>query len=683
MSVVWTIEERCKSCYSCIRECPAKAIMVIKGQAKVVEELCLGCGHCVRVCTQGAKAVRSGVEAVERFLKGSHPVVAMIAPSFPAGLPGMEGEQLSGALHKAGFSHVVEVAFGADLINREYYRLVNSKQTQDGREIALPLITSSCPAIYELVERTAPELVPNLAPIVSPMIAMGRVVRRCYGEEVRTVFIGPCTAKKVEMVDPEVSDAVDEVLTFAELKELWKHLDIDPAQAEPAGFDPPHAYLGRLYPVSGGLLRSAGLPFDLMNNEVVVTEGKQRVLNLLDSLKNNEVKASLVDILFCEGCISGPFTDTSLNFFTRKQKIVSYTDSLRMHTNYAEWKKAILQYQDVVIRRSFHPMVKEKPEPTEDEIRLILKEIKKAISSDELNCGACGYETCREYAKAVFQGFAEEEMCLPYVIEELQHTQKELQESLRDLAEAQEQLIQHEKLASIGQLAAGVAHEVNNPLGSIMLYAHLLLQQLKEDDQKSKDLHFIMDEAKRCQKIVAGLLNFARQGKLNLRKVALQEILDKLVSVAFNQPLFRMTQVVTRFEPDLPPIEVDYDQIYQVFLNLAVNAAEAMPEGGVLTIQAALTPDRQSMRVSFCDTGIGIPAENMNKLFTPFFTTKQIGKGTGLGLAIAYGIIKMHRGSITVRSEPHQGSTFTVELPVQNTIHKNAFDFKAAQESMK
>ena len=191
MSVVWTIEERCKSCYSCIRECPAKAIMVIKGQAKVVEELCLGCGHCVRVCTQGAKAVRSGVEAVERFLKGSHPVVAMIAPSFPAGLPGVEGEQLSGALRKAGFSHVVEVAFGADLINREYYRLVNSKQTQDGREIALPLITSSCPAIYELVERTAPELVPNLAPIVSPMIAMGRVDRRCYGEEVRTVFIGP------------------------------------------------------------------------------------------------------------------------------------------------------------------------------------------------------------------------------------------------------------------------------------------------------------------------------------------------------------------------------------------------------------------------------------------------------------------------------------------------------------
>ncbi|HNW59449.1 MAG TPA: [Fe-Fe] hydrogenase large subunit C-terminal domain-containing protein [bacterium] len=681
MSVVSTIEERCKRCYSCIRECPAKAIMVVKGQAKVVEDRCLGCGHCVRVCSQGAKAVKSGVEAVLAFLNDGQPVAAMIAPSFPAGLPGLEAERLAGALRASGFEQVVEVAFGADLINREYYRLVNNKQTADGREIALPLITSSCPAIYELIERYVPELVPNLAPVVSPMVAMGRVVKRSYGAGVRTVFIGPCTAKKVEMLDPEVADAIDEVLTFAELKELWRRLGIDPRQSEPIPFDPPYAYLGRLYPVSGGLLRSAGLPFDLMNNEVVVTEGKNRVLNLLESLKNQEVKAGLVDILFCEGCISGPFTDTSVNFFTRKQQVVSYTDSLRMRTNYAEWKKAILQYQDVTVRRTFKPGNLQEAEPSEDEIRLILKEIKKATSSDELNCGACGYPSCRDYARAVYQGLAEEEMCLPFVIEELQHTQKELQESLRDLAEAQEQLIQHEKLASIGQLAAGVAHEVNNPLGSIMLYAHLLMQQLKDDEAKSKDLHFIMDEAKRCQKIVAGLLNFARQGKLNLRKIDFQEILDKLQGVAFNQPLFQMTQVITHLEEGLPQVEIDFDQIYQVCLNLAVNAAEAMPEGGTLTITAAATPDRQNVRIVFTDTGVGIPPENLGRLFTPFFTTKQIGKGTGLGLAIAYGIAKMHRGSITVKSEVGVGSAFTLELPVHSIIHTASFDFQSVQES--
>ena len=681
MSVVWTIQERCKRCYSCIRECPAKAIMVVKGQAKVIEDRCLGCGHCVRVCSQGAKAVKSGVESTLGFLAGPNPAVAMLAPSFPAGFAHLSSEQLVGALRQSGFAKVVEVAFGADLINREYYRLVNSKKSVSGEEIVLPLITSSCPAIYELIERNVPELVPHLAEVVSPMVAMGRVVKRCYGEDVKTIFIGPCTAKKVEMMDPEVADSVDEVLTFAELRTIWQQLGIDPEQAEPGEFDPPHAYLGRLYPVSGGLLRSAGLPFDIMNNEIVVTEGKQRVLNLLDSLKNGEVKASLVDILFCEGCINGPFTDNSVNYFTRKQKIVAYTDSLRMRTNYAEWKKAILQYKDVVIRRSFKASVIEKPEPTEDEIRLILREIKKAISSDELNCGACGYESCREYAKAVFQGFAEGEMCLPYVIEELQNTQKELQESLHELAEAQEQLIQHEKLASIGQLAAGVAHEVNNPLGSIMLYAHLLLQQLKEDDEKSKDLHFIMEEAKRCQKIVAGLLNFARQGKLNLRKMALKDLIEKMVSMVSYQTLFQSTQIVTIYEEDLPLIEVDGDQIYQVFLNLAVNAAEAMPLGGTLTIHASATANKQNVRIAFADTGTGIPQENLTKLFTPFFTTKQIGKGTGLGLAIAYGIIKMHRGSITVKSEVGVGSSFSLELPVQSAAHMASFDFKSVQES--
>lgn len=682
MKVIWTIEERCKRCYSCIRECPAKAIMVVKGQAKVVEERCLACGHCVRVCSQNAKAVKSGIEQTLQFLHSGEKVIAMVAPSFPAGLPGLSAAELVDLLRRCGFDQVVEVAFGADLVNREYYRLVSTKKRADDGEITLPLITSSCPAIYELVERYVPELVPHLAPVVSPMIAMGRVMKRLHGEAARTVFIGPCTAKKVEMADPEVADAVDEVLTFAEVQELWQRLEIRPDGAAQAQFDPPYAYLGRLYPVSGGLLRSAGLPFDIMNNEVVVTEGKQRVLHLLDSLRNGEVQANLVDILFCEGCISGPFVDTSVNFFTRKQQVVAYTDSLRMRTNYAQWKKDILHFQDVVVRRGFHEGQISSSEPSEDEIRLILREIKKAISSDELNCGACGYESCREYAKAVYQGFAEEEMCLPYVIEELQHTQKELQGSLRDLAEAQEQLIQHEKLASIGQLAAGVAHEVNNPLGSIMLYAHLLLQQLKDNESMSKDLSFIMEEAKRCQKIVAGLLNFARQGKVNLRPVDLPELVEKLAIVVSQQPLFGRVKIVTEYEENLPGIDVDPEQIYQVFLNLAVNAAEAMPEGGTLTIRCETTPDHRNVRILFVDTGSGIPPEHMNKLFTPFFTTKQIGKGTGLGLAIAYGIIKMHRGSISVKSEEKRGSTFMIELPVLSAAHLASMDVTSVQESM-
>jgi signal transduction histidine kinase/iron only hydrogenase large subunit-like protein len=661
MGAVWTIQERCKRCYSCIRECPAKAIKVERGQAKVIDERCLACGHCVRVCSQQAKAVISGVEQTVKFLQDGGEVVAMVAPSFVASFTDMAPEVFLGALRRVGFTQVVETAYGADLINREYYRLINSHEKGDSAD-HLPMITSSCPVICELVEKYVPELLPHLAPVVSPMIAMGRAMRKLLGAESKIVFIGPCAAKKVEARNPEVADAVDEVLTFKELHEIWRLFKVDPTTAEASSWDPPQAYLGRLYPVSGGLLRSAGLPYDIMNNEVIVTEGKGRVLRLLDSIQKGEITAKLVDILFCEGCINGPFIDSSLNYFMRKQRIVTYTDSLRTRISYVDWKKSILYNQDVRVDRGFHATPVPSLQPTAADIQKILASINKYSAEDELNCGSCGYETCREYAIAVFQGIAESEMCLPFMIDEQQRTQKELQQSLSELADAQEQLIQREKLASIGQLAAGVAHEVNNPLGSIMLYAHLLLQQLTNDEGKSRDLKFIMEEAKRCQKIVAGLLNFARQGNLYLRPHRIQDIVQKLANVVLHQPLFERVAINTEL-PDLPEIELDDDQIYQVFLNLAVNAAEAMPQGGTLTISGKHLVERHVITVEFRDSGCGIPPENISKLFVPFFTTKQIGKGTGLGLAIAYGIIKMHKGNIYVKSQPGQGTVFTVELP--------------------
>ncbi len=664
MGAVWTIQERCKRCYSCIRECPAKAIKVERGQAKVIDERCLACGHCVRVCSQQAKAVISGVEQTLEFLQNGGPVAAMVAPSFVASFIDMPPEVFIGALRRSGFTHVVETAYGADLINREYYRLINSHEKDRSSE-HLPLITSSCPVICELVEKYVPELLPHLAPVVSPMIAMGRAMRKLMGPDIKIVFIGPCAAKKVEARNPEVADAVDEVLTFKELHEIWRQFKIDPTRAEASFWDPPQAYLGRLYPVSGGLLRSAGLPYDIMNNEVIVTEGKGRVLRLLDSIQKGEIKAKLVDILFCEGCINGPFIDSSLNYFMRKQRIVTYTDSLRTHISYVDWKKSILQNQDVKVVRAFHAAPVPSLQPTAADIQKILASINKYSAEDELNCGSCGYETCREYATAVFQGIAESEMCLPFMIDEQQRTQKELQESLKELADAQEQLIQREKLASIGQLAAGVAHEVNNPLGSIMLYAHLLLQQLTADEPKARDLKFIMEEAKRCQKIVAGLLNFARQGNLYLRPHRIQDIVQKLVNVVSHQPLFEKVRIKIEL-PDLPEIELDDDQIYQVFLNLGVNAAEAMPQGGEMIISGRHLVERKIIAVDFRDTGCGIPPENISRLFVPFFTTKQIGKGTGLGLAIAYGIIKMHKGNIYVKSQVGQGTVFTVELPEKN-----------------
>jgi two-component system, NtrC family, sensor kinase len=661
MPVVWTIEERCKRCYTCIRECPAKAIKVEKGQAKVIADRCVGCGHCVRVCTQQAKAVLSGTGHVRHMLDSDETVVAMLAPSFPAACPDVEPDRIIGALRALGFRRVVEVAFGADLVNREYVR-VSRATTAEARGAELPVMTTACPAINNYVVKYASDLVDNLAPIVSPMIAMGRIVRRMYGAQVRTVFIGPCAAKKLEMTDPEVADAVDEVLTFSEMEAMLAEASVDMRTAAPSDFDPPHPNLGRLYPISGGLIRSSGLPFDLMDNDIILTEGKARALKLIECLQNREVSAKMADVLFCEGCINGPFMNHSSNHFMRKQRVVEYTESRRSSLDYEEWKHALEECGDVPLSRRFTALRVPSMKPSREDLAAILERINKFTPADELNCGSCGYDSCRDYATAVYQGLAEEEMCSPFLIDKLQLTQTELKDSLTELADTQEQLIQHEKLASIGQLAAGVAHEVNNPLGSIMLFSHLILQQLDDTDPKTKDVRFIIDEAGRCQKIVSGLLDFAREGRLTLQRHTVQSILDKLVAIVEKHSRFASVVIERDVDAALPALEIDGDQIYQVCLNIAMNAAEAMPDGGTLRITAARTTGMVVLR--FTDTGCGIAPEHMGKVFTPFFTTKQIGHGTGLGLAIAYGIIKMHRGNIRVESTPGTGTTFIIELPI-------------------
>jgi two-component system NtrC family sensor kinase len=234
------------------------------------------------------------------------------------------------------------------------------------------------------------------------------------------------------------------------------------------------------------------------------------------------------------------------------------------------------------------------------------------------------------------------------------------------LKETQEQLIQKEKLASVGQLAAGVAHEINNPLGSVLLYADILRKETPEDNQQQReDLEMIIKEATRCKIIVNDLLDFSRQNEVLAQDTNINELLQELAEEAERKELYQQISIVCAFAPDLPTIQADPLQLRQVFLNLMSNAAEAMPEGGQLSLRTQRGPMAGFITVEVQDTGTGIPKENMSKLFTPFFTTKPIGKGTGLGLAIIYGIVKMHRGQISVQSQEGKGTTFSIVLGEQ------------------
>lgn len=650
--IVETIPDRCRRCYSCVRECPAIAIKVENLQAVVINERCIGCGYCVTVCSQNAKTYISDLDKVHNLIHSKDKVVAIVAPSFPASFDSNPNKFLS-ALRKLGFDLVCETAFGADLISALYKKKIDANQNK-------VIISSPCPAVFTFIEKYRDRLVPNLARLVSPMIAMGRYLKTNLGKDTKVVFIGPCIAKKAEYQEEEVSGAVDAVLTFEEIKSAFEKEDIDIDSLEESYFDPPHANLGKAYPLAGGLLKTANIPGDVLEKEVIVVEGKDKFLEIIDELNNNQINAKFIDILFCQGCIRGPAIDSDLNYYSRREKVINYIESNINKTDKAVWKSNIYNSRNIDFTREFVYKNQLRPIPSEERITEILQATGKYTKQDELNCGACGYNTCRNYALAIAQGLAEDEMCLPYLI-------YKLEDAYKDLKETQDQLQSAEKLASIGQLAAGVAHEINNPLGTILLYSSLLKKQLKDitdGNQVAEDLDLIAEETKRCKNIVSNLLNFARQGKLNITDVDIYDLINAVVKSIKVKPEFKGISITIENDADDCVIQGDADQIKQVFLNIISNACESLEDSETKKISIQLKRDNDFFISEISDTGCGIPEENLNKLYTPFFTTKKMGKGTGLGLAIVYGIIKMHKGDIQATSKLNMGTKFTIKLPI-------------------
>ncbi len=660
-SLVKTIKERCRVCYTCVRECPAKAIRVAGGQAEVITERCIGCGNCTRVCSQQAKAVLNSMETVKTLLASGAPVVACLAPSFPAEFAEYSHRGLAGAIRSLGFARVVETSFGADLVAAEYRKLVAA----DGGR---PYISTACPAIVSYVEKYFPQLIPFLAPVLSPMGAAALVVKKLYGAGTRVVFIGPCLAKKNEAKRIKEIVSIDAVLTFSELRILFEEAAAAAGPRAPANesdFDPPHPRHGTIFPMGGGLLQAAAIERDLITNRVISTEGNRNFAEVIKDFEASSRGAQLLDILCCEGCIMGPGMTSAETRYARHERVSAYARLVFKERDPAEWEEAMRGLASLSLACGFRTDDRRLDAPSPDVIKAILERMGKTRLEDELNCGACGYETCVEHAAAIHKGFAETEMCLPYAVDKFKENAKELSVSYRQLEEAQAALIQSEKLASMGQLAAGIAHEINNPLGVILLYAHLLFDRAAAGSEHRDDLKMIVEQADRCKTIVGGLLNFARKNKAVLRRADLAELVRRCVQAVKNS-----AAIDVEFENhgEEAHADVDPEQMMQVLINLFTNAIEAMPRGGALRIRTSRADGVVSVRVS--DSGVGIPPENRTKIFEPFFTTKQMGKGTGLGLAVTYGIVKMHRGNIEVESNADPalgptGTTFIVTLPVR------------------
>ncbi len=401
MSVIQLNEGSCVNCYKCIRECPIKAIEFKDGRANIIEDECVLCGTCVLTCPQGAKVVKNEVPSVKQLIADGRKVYITLAPSW-VGWFDCSFAQLSAAFKKIGFAGVEETAIGAAEVSREYASLMQNGYMNN-------IIATACSSVVMLVERHFPELVKMLAPISSPMMAHARIMREMYGD-IKVVFVGPCLSKKFEASDPLAGGLVNYALTFPTIEEWMHEKGVDPTTIEPdpdaKGVSEP---VSRLYPTASGILKTIG-DESYHNYKPIAVDGLDRCLELFSALRDGEVQNLFVEANICSGsCIGGPIMRMH-----KKRTIVS-AQKISDAPMPQDHIPAQTSLQHMPHPRVFSNRAVKNDMPTEEQIREILAQIGKTCKEQELNCGSCGYPSCRAKAIAVFQGKADINMCLPFL----------------------------------------------------------------------------------------------------------------------------------------------------------------------------------------------------------------------------------------------------------------------------
>ena len=387
-------KSNCKNCYKCIRHCPVKSIRFSGNQAHIIGNECILCGHCFVVCPQNAKQIVDETEKVRVLMQNGDPVVVSLAPSFIANYPGIGIGSVRAALKKLGFYDVEETALGATMVKREYDRILN----EEDRDI---VISSCCHSVNLLIQKYFPKCLPYLADVVSPMQAHCKdIKRRIPGA--KTVFIGPCVAKKDEAEYYE--GIVDAVLTFEELSEWMKREKVCFEQ----DLDQTDRSLARFFPTTGGILKT--MAQDAKEYTYLAVDGVDNCIAALKDIERGTIHKCFIEMSSCVGsCVGGPVMEKN-----HHNPVSDYAAVAR----YAGAQDFDVEQPGTMdMKKLFEVIQQQSVKPMDYEINEILRQMGKFKPSQELNCGSCGYDTCREKAEAIFQGKAEISMCLPYLKE--------------------------------------------------------------------------------------------------------------------------------------------------------------------------------------------------------------------------------------------------------------------------
>jgi len=402
LSPIFTEHRQCQDCYKCVRHCPVKAIKIEAGCARVMPELCIYCGNCVTVCPNQAKKVRDDLQKVQQLLRDKSRVVVSLAPSFVAEFPGIRPGQIIAALKRLGFWGASETALGAQQVSAHVAELVR-------RNPGAAWISSACPTVVAYLQKYSPRQAMMLTPLLSPLLAHAKFLRATFGPEIGVVFLGPCIAKKIEADNHP--DVLDVALTFAELRRWLDQARIDlPAIAQSADdrFIPEPATDGAIYPVDGGMIAGIRSNCCVNDGEFMSFSGLSGIQKAIAGLEDRPAdRGMVIELLACEGgCINGPAMSTQAGTIRKRCQVLQSSQYPSAN---------IPRRPEYAIAQAFAAPPPPADQTSDAMVRSALRDVGKFCPEDELNCGGCGYDSCRDFGRALLAGKAERAMCVTYM----------------------------------------------------------------------------------------------------------------------------------------------------------------------------------------------------------------------------------------------------------------------------
>jgi len=560
--------------------------------------------------------------------------IALVSPLLPAAMVEYEPEKIAGALYQLGFDQVLLADSGLQLLAQNYVLELKNSPNH-------PLIASHCPPMVEYIEKFCADLVPHLARLVSPELACARyLAERMPRSKIFVITACPGKARELER---NLAEAFS--LSFSELARLLSEKALDPGKIPRREFQNLDLDSGSMPFVAGDLAKAVGEAFGQPHFKPVFGSGFIEARRILESFRLGELKSELLELSFCTGgCAGSPWIENRLSVWQRAELARNFLKSKKAAQRN---KLKLIPTLEIRLGAEFRPQRMQLSEPGSEKLRQTLSRLGIPADSRSSNCQVCGYGSCEEFAKALLREEVEPNYCFPALA--------------RKLTRLDEKYLRSERLASIGQIAAGLAHEVNNPLGLASGYAQTLLNDPKLGASHKEVLGLIRDEISNAAGIIQNFLNLSRERPAHFSKVNFYDVLAATLRLV--APRLEASAIVLNLDyvPEPVVLECDPYGLQQVFTNLLLNSWQAMPNGGKLYVSVKADADQVIVKVR--DTGTGIKPEHIPQLFDPFFTTKPSGQGTGLGLTMAYKIIEQHGGDIRVRSEYGKGAEFTVSIP--------------------